>query len=186
MSVGDNIRAIRKEKKLTQKELAKKMKISRSYLSDIENNRKNPSTKTLQSLSEKLNVTMLYLTTGKKAISDLSDDERVENFKNFKEDMKKRNEKSKEYLKEELKRMSSAELGIVETLYLINAITYLKHSDEDDVAHLAAIIRMLNSAHETNDDEHVTQEEIKNFIDGEMKHIREFLEKRFNYNKEGD
>lgn len=66
MSIGENVKAIRKEKKLTQSELAEEMGISRSYLSDIENNRKNPSIKTLTSLANKLDVSVVYLMTGKK------------------------------------------------------------------------------------------------------------------------
>lgn len=65
MAIGDNVKAIRKEKKLTQMELANKMGISRSYLGDIENNRKNPSSKTLEMLAEKLNVSTYYLLEGK-------------------------------------------------------------------------------------------------------------------------
>lgn len=63
MKIGDNVKKIRKERKLTQSELAKRMGISRSYLSDIENNRKNPSKRTLDSLAEKLDVSFIYLTT---------------------------------------------------------------------------------------------------------------------------
>lgn len=64
MSIGKNVKKIREERNLTQQKLAKEMNISRSYLSDIENNRKNPSFKTLEALAEKLNVSMLCLTTG--------------------------------------------------------------------------------------------------------------------------
>lgn len=80
MNIGENVKAIRKERKLTQKQLAEKMNISRSYLSDIENNRKNPSSKTLQSLSQKLNVSMAYLITGEKTI-EIPSDEKELHFK---------------------------------------------------------------------------------------------------------
>jgi len=62
MSVGENIKKLRKERKLTQQQLADKIGISRSYLGDIEKDRKSPSTKTLSTLAEKLGVSMFYLT----------------------------------------------------------------------------------------------------------------------------
>ncbi len=82
MSIGENLQRIRTERKLTQKELSEKMNISRSYLSDIENNRKNPSSKTLQLFAHKLGVSMLYITTGEKHISDMAAEEQDEYLKN--------------------------------------------------------------------------------------------------------
>lgn len=68
MSVGKTIKEIRKQRNLTQKQLADQIEISRSYLSDIENGNKNPSIKTTQRLAEKLGVTVAYLTSGKKCM----------------------------------------------------------------------------------------------------------------------
>ncbi|TDM17575.1 helix-turn-helix domain-containing protein [Macrococcoides caseolyticum] len=56
MNIGENIKRIRKSKGLTQYELANLIGISRSYLGDIENNRKNLSTKTLEELAKKLEI----------------------------------------------------------------------------------------------------------------------------------
>lgn len=56
MSIGENIKNHRKENKLTQKELADKSNISRSYLADIENDRYNPSLDVLKSISKSLDV----------------------------------------------------------------------------------------------------------------------------------
>lgn len=61
MTVGENVKAIRKERKLKQKELAEQCGISRSYLSDIENDRHSPSIKTLNSLAIKLNAPVTEL-----------------------------------------------------------------------------------------------------------------------------
>lgn len=54
MSIGDNIKRLRKEQKLTQIELAKKAQISRSYLADVENDRYNASVETLKSIAAAL------------------------------------------------------------------------------------------------------------------------------------
>jgi len=57
MSIGKNIKKFRKEKKLTQVELAKKANMSRSYLADVEGDRYNPSIETLSDIANALGVT---------------------------------------------------------------------------------------------------------------------------------
>lgn len=66
MSIGQKIKSFRKENNLTQKELAKKSNISRSYLADIENDRYNASLDTLKSIANALEVNISDL------IEDLS------------------------------------------------------------------------------------------------------------------
>ena len=56
MSIGGNIKRIRKEKGLTQKELADKCNLSRSYLADVERDRYNPSLDTLTVIAKNLDV----------------------------------------------------------------------------------------------------------------------------------
>jgi transcriptional regulator with XRE-family HTH domain len=56
MSIGQNIRTYRKKAKLTQKDLAEKANMSRSYLTDLEADRYNPSVDTLKSIAEALNI----------------------------------------------------------------------------------------------------------------------------------
>lgn len=56
MDLGARIRALRTEKKLSQKQLAEKAGISNTYLSDIEIGRTNPSLKTLLKIAEALSV----------------------------------------------------------------------------------------------------------------------------------
>lgn len=67
-NIGINIKKIRKNKGMTQSEFASAAGISRSYLGDLENNRKNPSANTLRKLSDKFDV----------PISSLVDSEFVE------------------------------------------------------------------------------------------------------------
>ena len=54
--IGEILRGIRKDKKLTQKEVALQANISNSYLCDIESKRSNPSIKTLVSLCKVLEI----------------------------------------------------------------------------------------------------------------------------------
>lgn len=62
--VGSNIKNLRKELKMTQAEFAKKMGISRSYLGDLENNRRNPSTDTISKIAEKTGKTVGFFIEG--------------------------------------------------------------------------------------------------------------------------
>lgn len=61
MSIGQNIKSIRKERKYTQNELAKRANISRTYLSDIENDRYNPSIDTLLDIAKALEIEVISL-----------------------------------------------------------------------------------------------------------------------------
>lgn len=51
------IKEIRLEKRLTQTQLAKKAKISQSYLSELESNKKSPTLRQLCKIADALNVT---------------------------------------------------------------------------------------------------------------------------------
>lgn len=67
--VAMNIRAIRKYRKLTQKELAERAGISRSYLGDLEKCRKHSmSLNTLSNLAQKLDVPIEKLIKQKETI----------------------------------------------------------------------------------------------------------------------
>lgn len=56
MSIGTNIKSYRKQKKMTQVELAERANLSRSYLADIEGDRYNPSVDTLKTIAEALQI----------------------------------------------------------------------------------------------------------------------------------
>lgn len=58
MSIGEKIRCLRKEKGLTQRQLAEDINFSHSYIGDLESNRTNPSIKTLEILADYFNVEM--------------------------------------------------------------------------------------------------------------------------------
>lgn len=61
MKFGQNIKQIRKSMNVRQSELARKMSISQSYLSDIESGRKNLSIKTVKKLADSLGLSVTDL-----------------------------------------------------------------------------------------------------------------------------
>lgn len=96
MTVGDRIKEIRQniykyvkytssesitisQKSLTQKEFAKRLGISNSYLCDLEKNRKYPSGRFLKSLKEVFGVSSDWVLYGKKDNSFFFDD-RINNI----------------------------------------------------------------------------------------------------------
>lgn len=56
--IGKEVKRARKENGLTQKDLSKKISISRSYIADIEGGRYTPSVEILISLSKELKIDM--------------------------------------------------------------------------------------------------------------------------------
>ncbi|SFM40510.1 helix-turn-helix transcriptional regulator [Pelosinus propionicus] len=56
MSIGENIKHFRKQKKLTQGQLAELANMSRSYVADIERDRYNPSVDTLKTIAQALEI----------------------------------------------------------------------------------------------------------------------------------
>jgi len=56
MTIGEVIHQLRKKARISQGELADSCKISQTYLSQIETNKREPHTKTLRLISEKLGI----------------------------------------------------------------------------------------------------------------------------------
>lgn len=69
-TIGDNIKNLRLSLKLTQSQFAKKFNISRSYLGDLENNRRSPSAETIKKLSKTIGISTLFLLEGIPTITD--------------------------------------------------------------------------------------------------------------------
>jgi len=61
MKVGSVIQEIRRRKSISQGDLAKRLKISQTYLSQIEGDKKMPSMEILQEISEALEIPVYYL-----------------------------------------------------------------------------------------------------------------------------
>lgn len=93
MSIGSNIKKLRNQEGLTQRELAKKSNLSRSYLADIERDRYNPSLESLKLIANSLNVN----------ISMLLGDEKIEKSDFLTEKDEKDITKDIEELKKKLK-----------------------------------------------------------------------------------
>ncbi|MGY3815043.1 helix-turn-helix domain-containing protein [Globicatella sulfidifaciens] len=84
MSLGENLKKIRTSKKMNQEDFANLLNISRSYLGDLENNRKNPSVQTVQKLANKLETTVYELLYGvKEEIMTFDTGEELDEFRNL-------------------------------------------------------------------------------------------------------
>lgn len=63
-TVGDRLREIREAKKWTQDQLATKSGVSTGFLSDIENNKRNPSSEYVLKIANALGASIDYLLRG--------------------------------------------------------------------------------------------------------------------------
>ena len=79
MDIGDKIKKIRREKNLTQKELAQKLGTSPQNLAQYENGKRNPKLKTIRQLADALNVPLYELVTDWRSFSQK---ELLEDFTN--------------------------------------------------------------------------------------------------------
>jgi len=73
--LGERIKILRTEKKLSQEYLAEKLNVSRQAVSKWENDISSPDTNNLISLAEILGVSVEYLATGKE-FGDIKDEEK--------------------------------------------------------------------------------------------------------------
>lgn len=64
MAIGKTLRQLRKDKNLTLKSLSEKSGISISFISDIENERRDPSPDTAKKLADALNIDVTLLLKG--------------------------------------------------------------------------------------------------------------------------
>ncbi len=63
-TIGDRIREIREKRKMTQDQLAEAAKISKGFLSDVENNKRNISSQGLLRVANSLGASVEYLLRG--------------------------------------------------------------------------------------------------------------------------
>lgn len=75
MRIGDKLRQLRKDNNFTLKELSKQTGLSISFISDIENGRRNPRLENLNKLATALNVDVSVLLGENKSISSTTSKE---------------------------------------------------------------------------------------------------------------
>ena len=56
--LGDNIKRIRTAKGMTQGDLCRKLELDRSYMSNVENDNKNPTLATIEKIAKALGVSI--------------------------------------------------------------------------------------------------------------------------------
>ena len=66
-SIGDRIREIREARTLTQDQLADRSGVSKGFLSDIENNKRNPSAEYVLKIANALGASIDYLLRGEES-----------------------------------------------------------------------------------------------------------------------
>jgi transcriptional regulator with XRE-family HTH domain len=64
VKLGSRVRQLRRERKLTQVELADMLGIDRSYLSEIETGKKDPSLRVLKTIADGFGLTLSQLLKG--------------------------------------------------------------------------------------------------------------------------
>ena len=57
LRLGENLKQIRLQKNISQSDLAKILGVNKSYISNIENGKMNPTLSTIANLAQKLEVT---------------------------------------------------------------------------------------------------------------------------------
>ncbi len=78
-TTGDRIKEIRTKKELTQDQLSEKAHISKGFLSDIENNKRNISSMKLLEIANTLGVSVDYLLKGDEVNSKASSEVTIPN-----------------------------------------------------------------------------------------------------------
>lgn len=183
MTVGKNIKNIRKERGMTQIEFANKVGISRTYLSDLENDRKNISTKTLQTLSEKLNVSTSYITTGKKMLRDLTNEDIATEFSGLNEKMNKDKESQLTYITSIFDKLKQADLTIIDVHYLTNALNFFSNATSDEINHMQVLLKQLNKYYDAKYSDDYSNEEIQFVYNDMIQDFDNFLKSYLGLNK---
>lgn len=70
-TLGERIALLREERGWTQKQLAERAGVSVAFLSEIENDKRNPSTEVLLRISEALGASLDYLVTGRTDVAPM-------------------------------------------------------------------------------------------------------------------
>ncbi|WP_210128833.1 helix-turn-helix transcriptional regulator [Staphylococcus sp. GDX8P102P-2] len=183
MTLGKNIKTIRKERNLTQLEFAEKVGLSRSYLSDLENDRKNISTKTLELLSEKLDVSMNYLTTGEKMLRDLTEDEIGTEFIDWSKKMTNDKNEKLTSLKSIFNNLQNNDLSVIEVQFLTNSIKFFQNATSDEINFMQVLLLKLNKYYDAKYHDNYDKNEIENVYNDVINSFDNFLKKYLGINE---
>ena len=74
MSIAERFKNIRKSLGISQRELADKIKVSHSYISNIESNKRIPSAETLIKFHETFSVSADYVLFGEQEVEEKKDE----------------------------------------------------------------------------------------------------------------
>lgn len=84
MNLGERIKKLQKVNDYSLRELASKVGISHTFLSDIENNRSNPSLERLKDIAEALNINVSFLLGEKDEMDNwLTDEDFISLYSRF-------------------------------------------------------------------------------------------------------
>ena len=142
MSVGKTLKKIRKEKGMTQVEFAKLLDMSRSFIGDIENERYIPNPHTVTKISDKLGISVYYLTTGKKTLEDISESE----FKELVTQYQIENQlEIKQSFKDMINELLEVDVSISQKALLRLTVTFMQQSSDEEMDELTHILRALST-----------------------------------------
>lgn len=172
MNIGDNLKKIRKERKINQTEFAKSLDISQSYLSDLENGRKNISMNTVQKIAKKLNVSVGYLTSGNKMYSDLTENEAKQQILQMKKILNNDNKNKENNLKNNLLEIIQKDLSYLEVHYLNNMYNFyeLEKEQRDNLLSISVLLQQLYQ-HKGSKDKEIYDDTIQEFDDFLKKYL---------------
>ena len=88
MNIGDRLRSIRKNKKISIYQVSKETGISQNHISSVELGKRQPTIDTLARLAKPLGITLAELFNEDNTISVLTDKERIllENYRTLPDD----------------------------------------------------------------------------------------------------
>lgn len=145
MDIGENIKKIRKEKKITLAKLSEKTGFSAGYISQIENGkREKPSQEFLKGIAYGLDVSDTYLITGRKTLTDFSENELKKSWEKSQNSFKESRKKFRAEIDNDLKEILSMELGYTEEIFLSAALNFLRNSTGNDLAIITGILKQYN------------------------------------------
>src|SRR5699024_3121225 len=187
--IASRIRIIRKDLGLTMKEFGRKFDppASDSIVSRWERGVNLPNEERLKKIAELGGISMFYLTTGNKAIADLTDEERMEAAQGLRDSMKKHKEDMQFNLKKDIENLLSSDMNFVETNYLNIMLRFLKMADTQDIIGISSIILTLIRSVEYKNADDADKDELNEFLKSELEDITKFFHDYFfNENIEGD